>query len=301
MASLREIRRKIKSVKSTQQITKAMKMVAAARLRRAQARILAARPFAQKMEELMHDVVRRVGPDYTHPLMLPRTGEGRILLLVTSDKGLCGAFNSNLIREAQRYIQRNGLEKVELYIVGRKGRDYYRRIGFPIQKEYINITNNVSFAHAELIAADLVSAYSGSTAGVRPQGDTGSDPSRAVAVDILYNEFKTVIQQRVVVKPLLPILEVPNLEHKAVTDFEYEPAKEILLEGLVSRFIKAQVYRILMESSAAELGARMASMDNASRNAADLISSLTLTMNRTRQFSITKEILEVVSGAEALK
>jgi len=306
MPSLREIRQKIKSVKSTQQITKAMKMVAAARLRRAQARILAARPFAQKMEELMTHVVER---RTEHPLFVQRPGTRRILLLVTADKGLCGAFNTNLIREALRYLRQHRSDQVQLYVVGRKGRDYFKRIGGPVVKEYANIFNTLNFAHAEIITRDLVEAY---------------ERQPVAAVDILYNEFKSVIQQRLVVKPLLPITTPgvrperhtngrspagpvaggsdPNTElSPAWPDFEYEPAKEQLLEGLVPRFLKAQVFRVLLESAAAELGARMAAMDNATKNASELMGSLTLRMNRTRQASITKEILEVVSGAEALK
>jgi F-type H+-transporting ATPase subunit gamma len=286
MASLREIRTKIKSVKTTQQITKAMKMVAAARLRRAQARILAARPFAQKMEGLMTDLIVNVEREVEHPLFVKREGQRRALLLVTSDKGLCGAFNTNLIRETAKYLTKYGPQNVDLFIVGRKGRDYFKRLGSSINKEYINILNALNFAHAELITADLLAGYQG-----QPW----------VAVDMLYNEFKSVIQQRLVVKTLLPLVPLPHVETKQFPDFIYEPAKEVLLEALISRFLKSQVFRVLLESCAAELGARMASMDNATRNAKELMNSLTLTMNRTRQSSITKEILEVVSGAEALK
>ena len=286
MASLRDIRRKIKSVKNTQQITKAMKMVAAARLRKAQQRIIAARPFANKMEELMTDVLRKMPAESKHPLSITKEGTKRVLLLVTSDKGLCGAFNTNLIREATRYIQRNGAENVQLFIVGRKGRDFFKRTGNPVVKEYVNIFNALGFQHAEIVTADLLAAYAG--AGV-------------VGVDLLYNEFKSVVQQRVVVKPLLPL--TPNKEETSIAraDFIYEPAKERLIDGLVARFLKAQVFRILLESAASELGARMSAMENATKNASELMESLSLTLNRTRQASITKEILEVVSGAEALK
>jgi len=309
MASLREIRRKIKSVKSTQQITKAMKMVAAARLRKAQSRILSARPFAQKMEELMSDLLAKVMGDTTHPLFEQRSGKRRALLLVTADRGLCAAFNTNLIRETLKYLQKHGPENVDLYVVGRKGRDYFRRVGSHIAKDWINIANTLGFVHAEVVTHDLLEAYA---------------KSDLAAVDLLYNEFKSVIQQRLVVKTLLPLLPSPSmgvgvdggdkpaapptsvLPHKggggrAWPDFIYEPAKEILLEAVIQRFLKAQVYRVLLESAAAELGARMAAMDNATRNAAELMSLLTLRMNRTRQASITKEILEVISGAEALK
>ena len=286
MASLREIRRKIKSVKSTQQITKAMKMVAAARLRRAQARILSARPFAQKMEELMTDLLVKVGSDHEHPLFKRRDGRRRALFLVTSDRGLCGAFNTNLIRETIKYLTKYGSQNVDLFVVGRKGRDYFRRMGTPLAKDYANVMTALNFAHAELMTADLLAGY---------------ERNPWVAVDLLYNEFKSVIQQKMVVKTLLPLTPIETVEARAWPDFLYEPVKEELLEFVMMRFLKSQIFRVLLESCAAELGARMAAMDNATRNAKELMNSLTLTMNRTRQASITKEILEVVSGAEALK
>jgi F-type H+-transporting ATPase subunit gamma len=294
MASLRDIRRKIKSVKNTQQITKAMKMVAAARLRRAQQRIVSARPFAQKMEQLMQDLLARIEGEENHPLFVRREGTRRLLVLMTSDKGLCGAFNTNLIREAVRYIRKYGSENVALYVVGRKGRDYFRRLGITIGKEYVNITNNLGFLHAEIIVKDVLDAYLPSGPGVA--GGEGF-----VAVDVLYNEFKSVVQQKVTVKPLLPLVPVEGGPVGVQTEFLYEPAKEKLIEGLIPRFLKAQVFRELLESAASELGARMAAMENATRNASELIDSLTLTLNRTRQSAITKEILEVVSGAEALR
>jgi F-type H+-transporting ATPase subunit gamma len=288
MASLRDIRRKIKSVKNTQQITKAMKMVAAARLRKAQQRIIAARPFAQKMEDLMTDLLLRIeGEELSHPLFKKREGPKRALLLVTSDKGLCGAFNTNLIRECLKYIRSHGAQNVELFVVGRKGRDYFRRLGHSINKEYTNIFNSLGFHHAEIVTGDLVNAYL-------------AENSTLSGIDLLYNEFKSVVQQKVVVKPLLPLV-AQHPETQPSTDFIYEPAKEQLIEGLISRFLKAQVFRVLLESAASELGARMSAMENATKNASELLDSMTLTLNRTRQASITKEILEVVSGAEALK
>jgi F-type H+-transporting ATPase subunit gamma len=288
MASLREIRRKIKSIKSTQQITKAMKMVAAARLRRAQARIINARPFAQRMEQLISDLLRQLADDFEHPLFGKRPAGARVLLLVTSDKGLCGAFNTNLIREAVRYVRKHGAEKVRLFIVGRKGRDYFRRLGLTIEKEYLSVFGNLSFAHAEIVTEDLVDAFLHGT---------------VESVDLIYSEFKSVIQQRVIVKQLLPLAYVEEslVEAAPVSEFIYEPGKEALLKSLIPRSLKAQIFRVLLESSASELGARMAAMDNATRNAKDIIGSLTLQLNRTRQATITNEILEVVSGAEALR
>src|SRR5437016_1707851 len=208
MPSLREIRSKIKTVKSIQQITKAMKMVAAARLRRAQARILSARPFAQKMEELMTHLLAKAEGEETHPLVAKRIGERRALLLVTADKGLCGAFNTNLIREAAKYLAKYGTQNVDFFVVGRKGRDYFRRVGTLIQKEYLNIFNNLNFAHADLITQDLLTAYlppSPTPSVAKPSGDRGG---KIVAVDMLYNEFKSVIQQKLVVKTLLPLAPV---------------------------------------------------------------------------------------------
>src|SRR5258708_5650817 len=216
MASLREIRTKIKSVKSTQQITKAMKMVAAARLRRAQARILSARSFAQKMEELMTDLIIKIGNEEKHPLFVRRDAARRALLLVTSDKGLCGAFNTNLIREATKYLTKHGTQNVDLFVVGRKGRDFFRRLGKTIDKEYLNIFNNLNFAHAELVLNDLLEGYRAKS---------------WVAVDMLYNEFKSVIQQRLMVKTLLPLTPIEHVETCQFPDFIYEPAKETLLEA----------------------------------------------------------------------
>ncbi len=289
MASLRELRRKIKSVKSTQQITKAMKMVAAARLRKAQSSILAARPFAQKMEEMVTDLLVRIDGEEKHPLFVKRPGQRRALLLVTSDKGLCGAFNTNLVRATLNYLKQHGAQNVDLFVIGRKGRDYFRRMGsVAIGKEYTGLFNHLTFAQAEIVTKDLVDAYT-------------AKGSPYVAVDMLYNEFKSVIQQKLVVKTLLPLTPIEHVEVRNWPDFIYEPGKEALLESLIPRFLKAQVYRVLMESYAAELGARMSAMDNATRNARDLMSSMTLLMNRTRQASITNQILEVVSGAEALK
>ncbi len=286
MASLREYRQKIKSVKSTQQITKAMKMVAAARLRKAQQRIISARPFAIKMEETMRDLLGRVSGEEDHPLFMKRDGLKRLLILATSDKGLCGAYNTNLIREALKYLRQHGPQNVMLIIVGRKGRDYFRRIHSSVLKEYVQIFQNLSFAQAELITQDVLEAYRNAS---------------WTAVDMMYSEFKSVVSQRVVLKPLLPLIPVTSPENGSRFDFIYEPKKEDLLQAIVLRFLRSQVYRMLLEGAASELGARMSAMDNATRNASELLDSLKLQMNRTRQASITKEILEIVSGAEALK
>lgn len=300
MASLRELRRKIKSVKSTQQITKAMKMVAAARLRRAQSRIVSARPFAVKMQELMSDLLyQQVDTDkdgqlsneertaFHHPLMEKKTSGARGLLLVTADKGLCGAFNTNIIKKALEFLSRNANEKVVLFCVGRKGRDFFHRLrSVEFRGEYVNVFNKLTYAHAELVGNDILKFF---------LKDGGKD------VTIIYNEFKSVIQQKLVELPLLPLTPVTERSASSLTaDFIYEPKREELLESLLPRYVKAQVFRALMESAAAELGARMSAMENASRNAKEMIESLTLTANKIRQAAITKEISEIVGGAESL-
>jgi F-type H+-transporting ATPase subunit gamma len=286
MASLREIRGKIKSYKSTQQITKAMKMVAAARLRKAQQAMLNARPFAQKMEELIAASAASIDDVDQLPIFAKSLGKKRLLFVVTADKGLAGAFNTNLIRETLKYIRQYGQDQVDLFVVGRKGRDFFRRTTVTMRKDYVGVLGQVRFAEAEVITTDLLEAY---------------DTKVYAAVDVLYNEFKSVVQQKVVIKTLLPIL--PPVRPKKLTwpDYIYDPDKITVLKALWLRHLKAQIYRILLESAAGELGARMSAMENASQNVSELLGGLTLLMNRTRQAVITNEILEVVSGAEALK
>ena len=293
MASLREYRKKIKTIKSTQQITKAMKMVAAARLRRAQARILSARPFALKLRELMDDLASRLGPDGSadggpHPLLKANDSNRSALLLVTADKGLCGSFNTNLIRHAAEFIRESRDREIRFYVVGRKGRDFFKRLGYPLAGEYAQISNQISYAHAEMIGKDLIEAF---------EKDGLSE------VVVIYNEFKSLIQQRLVQERLLPVLPERQPEAPAVrrADYLYDPPPERLLPALLPRYVKSQIFRILLESSASELGARMAAMDSATKNAKELIDTLTLRLNRTRQAIITREIAELVGGAEALK
>ena len=297
MASLREIRRKIKSVKSTQQITKAMKMVAAARMRRAQSSILASRPFAARMEEAVRNLalleVTSVAAAHQgvqlHPFFDARTESGAFLILVTADKGLCGAFNSNAIRASLDWLRRHRGRKMAVASVGRKGREVLHRIKdveFEVATELIGIFPKVTFAHAELLGKAVTDAYL-----------TGG----CSTVDVIYNEFKSVATQRVVTARLLPI-PVPEGEawRANAQGFKFEPRREELLNALMPRYLKAQLYRILLESQAAELAARMNAMDSASKNAGELIGSLTLGLNRTRQGIITREIAELVGGAEAL-
>ncbi len=296
MASLREIRRKIKSVKSTEQITKAMKMVAAARMRRAQSGILSARPFAVKLEELCRGLVGRIEKnanltvaDYPQSLKpYFQAGSGSpLLVLVAADKGLCGAFNSNLIRAAINWMSARRGKKFYVVAVGRKSRDFIRRIkGFDCEMlhEMAGIFPKVSFTHADVLGQAILGAYF---------------EKNISEVTLIYNEFKSVAQQKLVEFPILPIqpLSAPEASFE---DYEFEPGEALLLEALLPRYLKAQLYRILLESQAAELSARMNAMDAASKNAKELRGALNLSLNRQRQAIITKEIAELVGGAEAL-
>lgn len=302
MPSLREYRKKIKTIKSTQQITKAMKMVAAARLRKAQNRIVSARPFAVKMRELLTDLAGRINPPVSpfskggedwdvdspppHPLLESHQTNKAALLLVTADKGLCGSFNTNLIKKASEYLQKNQGKELKLFVVGRKGRDFFARLGYPLAGEYVNIFKDLSYTHAEIIGKDLIQVFL---------------KEQLAEVVLIYNEFKSVIQQRLVVERLLPVERPPKLSAEQKIEFLYEPEKEKLLDALLLRCIKSQIFRVLLESAAAELGARMAAMDSATKNASELMDHLTLKLNRTRQAMITREIAELVGGAEALK
>jgi F-type H+-transporting ATPase subunit gamma len=281
VASLRELRRKVKSIKSTQQITKAMKLVAAARLTKAQERIVSARPFANKLETLLHALAQLKAE---HPFFKKRESNRLDLVLITADRGLCGGFNANLIRKTLHFLKDNEARDIHFWIVGRKGRDFFRRFSKKFEKEYIGIFQNLSFKQADLLGDDIMSAF------------LNSDSSEVI---FIYNEFKSRIQQKLTVKTLLPI--APFEEVQPAQDFIYEPSKEEILTGLLPRYIKAQIYRILLESQAAELAARMSAMESATNNARDLIYSLTLTMNKVRQAAITKEISEIVGGAEALQ
>jgi F-type H+-transporting ATPase subunit gamma len=293
MANVRDYRTRIRSVKSTQQITRAMKLVAAAKLRRSQDRILAARPYARKMLEVLSSLARRAHPE-KHPLLARRPEERIVLLVVSADKGLCGSFNTNILGRARQVLA--GLEgkMVEVDLVGRKARDWFRRRSYPTRRVTIDLFRDLSFDHAKALAADLIRDF---------------EAARIDAVSLVYNEFKSVIQQRVVLETLLPIphdafgAPEPAGASPAAPqeDYLYEPGDRELFETLLPKHVEIQVYRALLESAAAEQGARMSAMDNATRNADEMIDSLTLQMNKIRQASITKEILEVVSGAEALK
>ncbi|HUU12813.1 MAG TPA: ATP synthase F1 subunit gamma [Terriglobia bacterium] len=283
MANVLDIRRRIRSVKNTQQITRAMKMVAAARLRRAQDRVFNARPYANQMLALLGSLAART-EQRAHPLLAERPVEKVLLVLVTGDKGLCGAFNTNLIRAAQDYLTEHRDHKVSMMAVGRKGRDFYRKRPVEIIADYVNIFTRLQFSHAREIAERIIGLYT------RREVD---------AVDFIYNESKTVLTQRLTVERYLPIRPVKPIEGEALVDYIYEePAAEIF-RRLLPRYVEIQVYRALLESAAAEFAARMTAMDAATNNAGEMIDSLTLHMNRVRQAAITREIIEIVSGAAA--
>ncbi len=284
MPNVRDIRRRIRSVKSTQKITRAMKMVAAARLRKAQERVFNARPYANQMLALLASVVARTG-ERAHPLLAVRPVEKTLLVLVTGDRGLCGAFNTNLIRAAQNYLTEHRSEQVSMIAVGRKGRDFFRKRPVSMIAEQVNIFSRLEFSHAQEVARRIVEFYSSETVD---------------AVDFIYNESKSVLVQRLTVERYLPIKPMKPAEGEALIDYIYEQPPEEIFKVLLERYVEIEVYRALLESAAAEFASRMTAMDAATNNAAEMIDSLTLHMNRVRQAAITKEIIEIVSGAAAL-
>jgi F-type H+-transporting ATPase subunit gamma len=297
MPSLKNIRTQIASKKSTQKITRAMKLVAASRLRRAQDAIVAARPYANSLAEAIAEVALRAGGE-SHPLLERRSPERITLVLLTSDRGLAGGFNANVFRVTQKYIAERKAatppaREIVLEIIGKKGRDYYRRRRQTITRETAAPTAET----ASQIAREMAQIVSHEF-----------HEGRTDAVFLVYNEFKSAVQQRVVVEPLLPVIgaDLPKAGNtQAVTvgalDFAYEPSKEKLLDALLPLYLESQLYRALLESIASELGARMTAMDSATNNAKEMIATLTLQYNRARQAAITKELMEIVSGAEALK
>jgi len=284
MPNLLDIRRRIRSVKNTQQLTKAMKTVSAAKLRRAQERVFAARPYADQLKRVLGNLTTRL-ENVTHPLLEVRPEEKILFIIVTADRGLCGAFNSNIIRTAQGFIREHKDQTISLLAVGRKGRDFFRRRTVPIRAEFVNIFSHLDYGHARDISDAVVQAYTN---------------AEVDAVYIVYNEFKSVIQQRVVVEKVLPLSPGDLKETESQPDYIFEQPPQEIFNRLLPRYVEIQIYRALLESAASEHGARMASMDTASRNAGDMIDMLTLNMNRIRQAAITREIIEVVSGAGAL-
>jgi len=285
MANLRDIRTRIRSVKNTQQLTYAMKLVSATKLRRAQERVLSARPYARRMLQVLNSLATRADPKH-HPL-LARRGDLKVeLVVITADRGLCGGFNANIVKKAAEFLQGRRGGQTTLSLVGKKGRDHFRRRKVAIRRETVDIFRKVTYPHAAEIARELIQGY------VTRELD---------AVYLLYNEFKSAIQQRVVVEKLLPIEQLSFEGPGFPTDYIYEPGEKELFNQILPKHVETQVFRALLESAASEQGARMAAMDSATQNAAEMIESLTLNMNKVRQAGITKEILEVVSGAAALK
>ncbi|MGE0361070.1 MAG: ATP synthase F1 subunit gamma [Vicinamibacterales bacterium] len=286
MPSLIDIRRRVRATKSTQQITKAMKMVSSSKLRRAQERIVRSRPYAQQMLRVFNSLATRVEAG-AHPLLMDDPHAARTLLVVISaDRGLCGSFNTNVIKTTAQYITEHPADpgrEVALALVGRKGRDFFQRRGFDVKYEEVGLFQNVKWAHAQAIANTCIKEF------------LGPDVS---SVYLVYNEFRSVISQRVVVERLLPI---PRLEAPAGSqvDYLFEPSPAELLDTLLPFHVAVQVNRALLESSAAEHAARMTAMDAATRNAKEMVDRLTLYMNKVRQAAITREIIEIVAGAQA--
>jgi F-type H+-transporting ATPase subunit gamma len=305
MATLLDYRRRIRSVKSTQQITRAMKFVAAAKLRRSQAGVFAARPYAREVLRVLRSAAARMELA-VHPLLERRPEERILVLVITGDRSLAGAFNSNVLRRATIFLRENSSKKIEVIPVGKKGRSSLKRAGWSFVAEYVNVSGNVDFAIAKEIAGKIAELYAA---------------KEVDAVYTVYNEFKNVMVQRLRTEKLLPIdpavlteaeTGVPQTREEAqdeslphdrtpagriVVDYIYEEPVEQIFSGLVPRYLESEVFRILLESSAAEWAARMTAMDSATRNASELIDKLTLEMNKIRQAAITKELIEIVSGA----
>jgi len=285
MATLRDIRRRIRAVQSTQKITRAMKLVAAAKLRRAEERIREARPYARKMSELLGSLALRTSAD-SHPLLARRERGRRGIVIITADKGLCGAFNSNILRRSLEFIRQSEEARLSLVVVGRKARDHYRRRPWTIKSEMVGFFDRLAYAHAAELSKGLIEAY------LMEETDE---------VHLIYNEFRSVAVQRVVREQLLPITPAPAPAAAALADYLYEPSADSILADLLPRHVRTQVYRALMESLAAEHGARMTAMEAATKNAAEMIDLLTIHYNKARQERITKELLDIVGGAEALR
>ena len=287
MANLRDIKKRIKSVKNTQQITKAMKMVSAAKLRRAEESVKQARPYANKMLGVLSSLALRADSS-AHPLLARREVKKVAVIVITSDRGLCGAFNSGIIKKADSFLRLNKMnyESIGLTVVGRKASEHYKRTGGQINKEHTNILYGFGYHTAAGIAGDIINAYAN---------------EEVDEVYLLYKEYKSALVQEATLERLLPITPLEGETEMSVVDYIYEPNKDSILEEILPKHVEIQVYRALLESIASEHGARMAAMDSATRNAKDMIGRLTLYYNRARQATITKELVEIVSGAEALK
>jgi len=301
MANLKAIRKRISSVKGTQKITRAMKMVAGARLNRAQQRILALRPFAVKSGEMLAEVVKALhesgSMDEVHPLLVRRPEKRALILVVTSDRGQCGAFNSNIVRAAERLWREKEAAGVEVQIatIGRKGQDYFTRRKAPLFHTFTTVWERVDLAQSRSVARVILAPF------LEEQVDS---------ITLVYNEFKSAMSQRVVAESLLPLkgaertdaaADEPNADWERHHEFLFEADQALTLERMVPLYIEATILRALLESTAAELGARMTAMDAATKNASEMIGKLTLVYNRARQAAITTELMEIIGGAEALR
>ena len=290
MPSLLDMRRRIKSVKNTQQITKAMKMVAAAKLKRAQDSVTAARPFAVKMSEVLGSLSAKIGGEFSHPLLDERGDEKYLIVLVSADKGLCGGFNANLMKATQTFLKENSGKQTEMIPVGRKGRDFFKRREMEFVEEYVNLTGSGRAEHSDAmeVARKIIKTF--------------TEDASVDKVFIVFTEFKTVMTQYIRIEQLLPIPaiaagEETKAENTAEAEYIYEQPPAEIFGKLLPKQVETQIYRAMLESVASEQGSRMTAMDAASKNAGELIDDLTLNMNRIRQAAITKEIIEVVSGA----
>ena len=283
MANIKEIKTRIESVRSTKQITNAMKMVAAANLRKAQDRIIKARPYANHVNDMLR-TLKLKNSSNTHPLLEDAEESGKsALIVVTSDRGLCGSFNSQIIKEAMRYLKEN--PEVDLICLGKKGYDFLKKRTDNIIKPYLNLFNEMNFSVSKDVAQQIIDLF------------MEQDYNK---INVLYNEFKSAIQQNIIVKQLLPIIPLES-DTISTLDYLYEPDEDTIIEELGKKYVNVDIWRIMLESSAAEQGARMTAMDSATDNAAELIDTLTLTYNRVRQAAITKEIIEIASGADAIQ
>jgi len=282
MANIKEIKNRIESIRNTKQITNAMKMVAAANLRKAQDRIIKARPYADVINHMLRSIKLK-NISNKHPLLAEATDEQVAVVIVTSDRGLCGSFNSLIIKQAMEYIKKN--TKADIICLGKKGYDYIKKRSEKTITPYLNLFNEMDFGVSKEVAEQIIDLF------------LAQNYSR---IDVIYNEFKSAIQQDIVIKQLLPIIPARE-EETTMRDFIYEPEEETIIEELGRKYIHVEIWRIMLESSAAEQGARMTAMDSATDNAVELIETLTLKYNRARQAAITTEIIEIASGAEAIQ
>jgi len=292
MPTLRDIRKRLKAIQNTKKITAAMKMVAAAKLRKVQDRMLNFRPYAMRMQSVLSDLAK-VAEREIHPLLVLRPRKTVEVIVLTSDKGLCGAFNANILRTSARYIEtlKNEGIAISLSVIGRKSRDYFRRRNIPMRKTWIGLSGRITYSNAQEIANDLIENYSNETID---------------EVIFIYNEFKSLIAQKITMMKLLPIGTIDKEEGETKEpsifgDYMYEPSEAAIFEQLLPKHIEVQIYRALLESSAAEEAARMTAMENATKNCGELITKVTLLANKVRQASITKELMDIVGGVEALK